>query len=264
MSVTTTLRAPMCRTIAAAITPIGPAPVISTSSPTTSKRSAVWVALPNGSSTAATLSSMCAGTTKTFCGGDHDVLGERARAGDADAGVVVAELAATALAVAAVPTGDVTLAGDPLTDLEPDDIGAERLDLAHELVADHHRHGDRRLRPRVPSRMCRSVPQIDVLRTRISTSRSPGAGLATSSIHSPGSRRALTSALTGSVPSPGRPRTNASTAWSMSASVCAADIWVRMRALPWGTTGKRERDHVDALRAAGARPSRRRRGHRRA
>ena len=59
----------MWRTIAVARIPIGPAPVISTSSPTTSNRSAVWVALPNGSSTAATLSLMWSGTTNTFSAG---------------------------------------------------------------------------------------------------------------------------------------------------------------------------------------------------
>ena len=59
----------MWRTIAVAMTPIGPAPVISTSSPTTSYRSAVWVALPSGSSTAATSSVMWSGTTNTFCAG---------------------------------------------------------------------------------------------------------------------------------------------------------------------------------------------------
>ena len=80
----------------------------------------------------------------------HDVLGERPGPGDADAGVVVAELAPAAFAVAAMAAGDVALAGHPLTDLEPDDVGAERGDLAHELVADHHRHRDGRLRPRIP------------------------------------------------------------------------------------------------------------------
>ena len=42
--------------------------------------------------------------------------------------------------------------------------------------------------------ICTSVPQIAVLFTRISTSFGPGSGTGTSSIHSPGSGRALTSA----------------------------------------------------------------------
>ena len=53
-SVTTTWRAPAWRTTAAAIRPIGPAPVISTSSPSVLKASAVWTALPSGSKIAAT------------------------------------------------------------------------------------------------------------------------------------------------------------------------------------------------------------------
>ncbi len=134
----------MWRTIAVAKMPIGPAPVISTSSPTRSKRSAVWVALPSGSSTAATSSLMWSGTTNTFCRGDHDVLGERSGPRDAHARVVVAELASAALAVAAVPTGDVALARDPLPDLHSLHTSAERCDLAHELVAHHHRHRNRR------------------------------------------------------------------------------------------------------------------------
>src|SRR5690606_9920674 len=68
-SVTTTYRAPMWRTMAAAITPIGPAPVMRTSSPTTSKARAVWVALPSGSSTAATSSGMWSGSGYTFWAG---------------------------------------------------------------------------------------------------------------------------------------------------------------------------------------------------
>src|SRR5512134_2326015 len=43
--------------------------------------------------------------------------------------------------------------------------------------------------------MWRSVPQIEVLRTRISTSSSPGLGASTSSSHNPGAGRALTNAL---------------------------------------------------------------------
>ena len=48
-SVTTTWRAPTWRAIAAAITPIGPHPVMSTSSPTRSNDNAVCTALPSGS-----------------------------------------------------------------------------------------------------------------------------------------------------------------------------------------------------------------------
>ncbi len=49
ISVITMLRAPAKRATAAAIMPIGPAPVISTSSPTTSNESTVCTAFPSGS-----------------------------------------------------------------------------------------------------------------------------------------------------------------------------------------------------------------------
>ncbi|MNI70633.1 hypothetical protein D3C73_1264570 [compost metagenome] len=52
-SVTTTLRAPMCLQMPAAMMPIGPAPVISTSSPMTLNSSAQCAALPYGSKKAA-------------------------------------------------------------------------------------------------------------------------------------------------------------------------------------------------------------------
>ncbi len=57
-SETTTYRAPAWRTTAVDISPIGPAPVISTSSPRTGKARAVCTAFPNGSKIAATSSSM--------------------------------------------------------------------------------------------------------------------------------------------------------------------------------------------------------------
>ena len=66
MSVTTTCRAPAWRTIAAAMIPIGPAPVINTSSPSTGNASAVWTALPKGSKIAATSRSMPGACFQTF------------------------------------------------------------------------------------------------------------------------------------------------------------------------------------------------------
>ncbi len=52
-SVMTTFRAPACTTTGIAISPIGPAPVINTSSPKTGNSRAVWTAFPNGSNRAA-------------------------------------------------------------------------------------------------------------------------------------------------------------------------------------------------------------------
>ena len=58
MSVTTMWRAPAWRATAVAMHPIGPAPVTSTSSPSTGNESAVCTAFPNGSKIAATSSSI--------------------------------------------------------------------------------------------------------------------------------------------------------------------------------------------------------------
>ena len=65
-SVITTWRAPACRTTAAAISPIGPAPVISTSSPRTGNCNAECTALPNGSKIAATSRSIEGSWCQTF------------------------------------------------------------------------------------------------------------------------------------------------------------------------------------------------------
>ena len=81
---------------------------------------------------------------------DRDVLGEGAGAVDADAAGVGAEVAAAGHAVATAPADDVALAADQVAYLEVVDVGADLDDLADELVADHQRHRDRRLRPGVP------------------------------------------------------------------------------------------------------------------
>ena len=170
-------------------------------------------------------------------GRDHHVLGEGAGPGDADTGVVVAELAPATLAVAAMSARDVALAGNSLADLQSDDIGAHLFDLTHELVPDHHRHGNGRLGPRVP------VEDVQI-------------GTADRGLAHPDQHVAVTRDRLGHIlePEPGfllglhqcfhvinpiaRPtRTNAPIAMSMSASLCAADICVRIRALPCGTTG---------------------------
>ena len=82
--------------------------------------------------------------------GNGDVFGEGTLTGDADADVVVAEVAAACPAVAAVATGHVPFDRDTLTHLEPVGLRAEPNDLTGELVTDHHRHRDRLLCPLVP------------------------------------------------------------------------------------------------------------------
>jgi len=87
---------------------------------------------------------------------DHQVLGERAGAVDADADRVAAQVAAAGAAVAAVAAGDVAFAGDALADLEALHFRAHAGDDADVLVADVHRHRDGLLRPLIP------VPDMDV------------------------------------------------------------------------------------------------------
>ena len=101
---------PDVRAIAAAMMPIGPAPVISTSSPTRSNDSAVCVALPNGSKIDAMSSGMSVGNLERVERGHHQVFGERALAIDADADGVAAQMAAPGAAVAAEAAGDVAFA----------------------------------------------------------------------------------------------------------------------------------------------------------
>ena len=65
----TTWRAPACLQIGMAMQPIGPAPVISTSSPTRSNESAVCTALPNGSKQESTSSGIDGSACQQFsCG----------------------------------------------------------------------------------------------------------------------------------------------------------------------------------------------------
>src|SRR3569833_1502666 len=69
MSVTTIWRAPMWRHTAQAMRPMGPAPVMSTSSPTTSNDSAQCTALPKGSSIEAMSEEMSSCTGQRFVAG---------------------------------------------------------------------------------------------------------------------------------------------------------------------------------------------------
>ena len=140
MSVITTWRAPTWRQIAAAMMPIGPAPVISTSSPTRSNESAVCAALPNGIEDRGDLVGDVVGDREGVLRGDHEVVGEGAGAVHAHALRVAAQVAAAGAAVAAMAADDVALAGDALADLEAAHLLADGLDHAHVLVADRHRH----------------------------------------------------------------------------------------------------------------------------
>ena len=95
-SVMTTWRAPTWRATAAAMMPIGPAPVTSTSSPTRSKESAVCTALPSGSRIAPSSSSIVVGQRHGVEGRDLHILGEGAGDVDADAAGLGIEMVAPA------------------------------------------------------------------------------------------------------------------------------------------------------------------------
>ena len=95
--------------------------------------------------------------------------------------------------------------------------------------------------------MCMSVPQMADVWMRISTSLGPIVGIGHVLHPQPGLAPALDQCLHGSplgsgyliTPSARPTLANAAMAASMSAALCAADIWVRMRAWPLGTTGKK-------------------------
>ena len=82
--------------------------------------------------------------------GNDDVFRESPSAVDADPARVRAEVAASRHAIAAAATDDMPLARDDHPRLVVVHIVADRDDLADEFVPDHHRHGDRLLRPFVP------------------------------------------------------------------------------------------------------------------
>src|ERR1700722_2320540 len=125
--------------MATAITPIGPAPVMSTSSPTTLKASAVCVALPSGSRIAAISSSMAAGSVNTL---DAGIVKYSAKApgGMTPAGA----------AIAAMPASDMSLAGYAIAGMKAAHLAAHLDDFSGIFVTDGHGHGYCLLRPGIP------------------------------------------------------------------------------------------------------------------
>jgi hypothetical protein len=178
-------------------------------------------------------------------GRDHQVLGKAAGAVDAHADGVAAQVAAPGAAVAAVAAGDVAFAGDTVTERKAAHFLADLDHFADIFVAHVHGHRNGLLRPLVP------VPDVDV--------RATDGGLADADHHvvvadrrpgHAGHRQARaafqfgkcshgsSSSVQAIAPRVLPTLVKAATAWSICATVCAADICVRMRALPRGTTGK--------------------------
>lgn len=205
-SVTTTRRAPTWRHTAAAMQPMGPAPVMSTSSPVTSNSSAVCTALPSGSRIEAISSGMKSGSGRTLSAGMTS-RSAKAPGRFTPTPLVFAQICACPrwqlrqCPQGMCPSPDTRWpTARPLTPGPrrsivpayswPTIIGAGTVACAQ---ASHFQ-------------MCRSVPQIDALRTRISASPGPGSGSGASVRVRPGPPGSLTSALTGSLPAAARRR----------------------------------------------------------
>ena len=147
---TTTKRAPACCTTAAAMMPIGPAPVMSTSSPSTSKaeRGVHGVAerVEDGGDI-----EVDAGAVMPDVGHrQREILGEGAGAIHADALVSAQRWRRPARQLRQRPQ---TTWPSPLTmspGMKVVHVRADLDDLADELMPDDHRHRDRLLRPGVP------------------------------------------------------------------------------------------------------------------
>ncbi len=107
----------------------------------------------------------------------RQVLGEGAVAVDADAAGVGAEVPPAGQAVAAAAADQVALAADQVALVVVVDVVADVLDHADELVADDHAARGIVLRAQSSQfQMWTSVPQMLVLRMRISTSLMPDLG----------------------------------------------------------------------------------------
>ena len=176
-------------------------------------------------------------------GRDADELGEAARPVDAHSDSVGAEMPLAGAAVAAMSTGDMAFTGDAVAGLEVRYLIADRRHFAHELVADGHRHGDRGLRPLVPivdmhvgaADGAAAYANQHILRSDLWNRYlfHPQTGLAFlfhQSAHDCSNPHGMT-------PSARPARAKASIARSICSGEWAADIWVRMRACPFGTTG---------------------------
>ena len=118
MSVITTLRAPAMLAIGTAMQPIGPAPVMSTSSPTRSNESAVWTALPSGSEQEITSSGILGSHRQRFELGTETIFGEATRPIHADALCVRAKVTPAGEAIAAMTANDVAFGRDEFAFVE--------------------------------------------------------------------------------------------------------------------------------------------------
>jgi hypothetical protein len=152
-----------------------------------------------------------------------------------------AQVAAAGTAVAADAAGDVALCGHPVARCEADHLAADGLhDLAAELVAHRHRHRDGLPRPVVP------LEDVDVGaadRGAVDADQhvvvAHGSGRATSCSQMPRSGSSLDQRLH-AAPTHTQFAADFGERVDGAVEVCTrvpADICVRMRASPFGTTG---------------------------
>ena len=130
--------------------PIGPAPVMSTSSPSRSKRERGVDGVAERVEDAGDVAVDAGAVVPDVGHRQREIFGEGAGPIHADAPGVRAEMPAAGEAVAAAAADDVAFAADDFAGEKVVHVRADLDDLADELVADDHRHGDRLLRPGVP------------------------------------------------------------------------------------------------------------------
>ena len=187
------------------------------------------------------------GSLKALLAGMHEVFGEAALPIDAHAHGVDAQMAAAGAAIAAEPAGDVAFARDAIAHREATHLAAHVDDAAEVFVTHGHGHRDGLLRP--------GIPVVDVHVGAADGGLGDldqhivGADLGDLDVLHPdaGTRLALHQCLH-LINSSSRPTLmKAASARSSCASLSPADICVRMRASPLGTTGKGKADDVYAL-----------------
>ena len=174
-------------------------------------------------------------------GRDADVLRERPGPVDADAARIAAQVTAPGAAITAFAAHDVSFPRHPVADLDRMHELADLFDHADVFVADGHRHGHVFLRPLVPvvdmqvGAADRDLADLDqhVL----------GTGLGPRHVLQPeaGFIVCLDQCFHCGLPVISSSRLPASMKASMALSICArscaALIWVRTRAISFGTTG---------------------------
>ena len=90
------------------------------------------------------------GDFKGVKGRDHQILGKAARAVDAHADGVAAQVGTARAAVTAVAAGDMPFAGDAVANLKAAHFLTNPHHFADVFVTDHHRHRNGLLRPLIP------------------------------------------------------------------------------------------------------------------